>query len=272
MATEQPDLASAVASFCDEEIVPASFVARLATLAASGPSIPDETEAEDEPEHRKLAAGFVLHYVSLALTDHSLSPDEQTLIRQLKRHFSLEEGDLPRLQRHAVAMLLQNEMSVILRDATVDGAEQIHQVDLQKALDLGYDQFLELIEPSIKPIVESLLAQLRANPFPNPGLREAVFKRLQLLNVVIPIDPQTLEVEWSPPTGLDNSLQEGRTIPQAVRDAVWRRDQGRCTTCSSQARLEFDHIIPFAKGGSSTYRNVQLLCQDCNRAKSARIG
>jgi hypothetical protein len=66
----------------------------------------------------------------------------------------------------------------------------------------------------------------------------------------------------------------GRTrspIPEAVRHAVWRRDEAACVQCGSQENLEFDHIIPIARGGSSTERNLQLLCEACNRAKSATI-
>ncbi|MGH9199405.1 MAG: HNH endonuclease [Acidimicrobiia bacterium] len=37
------------------------------------------------------------------------------------------------------------------------------------------------------------------------------------------------------------------------------------------SRPEFDHIIPLATGGSNTERNVQLLCESCNRQKGARI-
>lgn len=272
MSTDGADLASAVTSFCEEEIVPPAFEARLQELAKSGFSRASEPESELGPQDLQLAAGFIVHYLALALNDHALSGEEQLRIRELKRHFGLEEGDLVRLQRQAVVTLLQAEMSVILQDAAVDGVEQIHQVDLQKALDLGYDQFLDLIEPSIQPIVEGLLDQLRATPFPSPGLKDAVFKRLRLLNFVIPLDPLTLQVDWSPRVTAGAAEDDSRSIPQAVRDAVWRRDQGKCATCSSQVRLEFDHIIPFAKGGSSTYRNVQLLCQDCNRTKSARIG
>ncbi|MBS4073088.1 MAG: HNH endonuclease [Algoriphagus sp.] len=36
--------------------------------------------------------------------------------------------------------------------------------------------------------------------------------------------------------------------------------------------MEFDHVIPFSKGGSNTCRNVQLLCESCNRLKSDKIG
>lgn len=60
-------------------------------------------------------------------------------------------------------------------------------------------------------------------------------------------------------------------IPEDVKFEVWRRDQGRCVICGSKENLEFDHIIPFSKGGSSTARNLQLLCQNCNRHKSDKI-
>jgi 5-methylcytosine-specific restriction endonuclease McrA len=52
---------------------------------------------------------------------------------------------------------------------------------------------------------------------------------------------------------------------------VWRRDQGRCVKCGSQEGLEFDHIIPVSRGGSNTARNLQLLCENCNRSKSDTI-
>lgn len=61
-------------------------------------------------------------------------------------------------------------------------------------------------------------------------------------------------------------------LPQEVRIEVWQRDSGRCVECGSQENLEFDHIIPFAMGGSSTARNLQLLCGDCNRRKGMTLG
>ena len=61
-------------------------------------------------------------------------------------------------------------------------------------------------------------------------------------------------------------------LPQEVRIEVWQRDSGRCVACGSQENLEFDHIIPFAMGGSSTARNLQLLCGDCNRRKGMTLG
>lgn len=60
-------------------------------------------------------------------------------------------------------------------------------------------------------------------------------------------------------------------IPAAVRQAVWRRDEGRCAKCGRRERLEFDHIVPISRGGANTERNIELLCELCNRAKSDRI-
>jgi hypothetical protein len=71
---------------------------------------------------------------------------------------------------------------------------------------------------------------------------------------------------------LSNAKKRSRTITQEVKDRVWNRDGGKCVQCGSNENLEFDHIIPFSKGGANTYRNIQLLCEPCNRSKSAKIG
>ena len=70
---------------------------------------------------------------------------------------------------------------------------------------------------------------------------------------------------------LQKQIEHPRYIPSHVKREVWRRDQGKCVECGSQNRLEYDHIIPVSKGGSNTARNVQLLCEQCNRSKGAKI-
>jgi hypothetical protein len=65
--------------------------------------------------------------------------------------------------------------------------------------------------------------------------------------------------------------REREPIPDDVKVFVWRRDGGRCVRCGSDSELEFDHIIPFSMGGSNSGRNLQLLCEGCNRSKGGNL-
>jgi 5-methylcytosine-specific restriction endonuclease McrA len=67
------------------------------------------------------------------------------------------------------------------------------------------------------------------------------------------------------------TTRKRQPIPERVRHEVWRRDQGCCINCGSNENLEYDHIIPWSRGGADTVRNLQLLCQTCNRRKGAKI-
>ena len=52
---------------------------------------------------------------------------------------------------------------------------------------------------------------------------------------------------------------------------VVRRDSQRCQMCNKYVHdneIEFDHIIPFSKGGPTTTENIRILCRSCNRKKS----
>jgi Holliday junction DNA helicase RuvB subunit len=74
------------------------------------------------------------------------------------------------------------------------------------------------------------------------------------------------------PADETREASESRTaIPSEVRREVWRRDGGKCVVCGSRENLEYDHIIPVAKGGSNTARNIELLCEKHNREKRDSI-
>jgi hypothetical protein len=60
-------------------------------------------------------------------------------------------------------------------------------------------------------------------------------------------------------------------IPDEVRALVWERDAGTCVRCGAEDDLQFDHVIPVAKGGATSVENIQVLCGDCNRQKSSSI-
>lgn len=62
----------------------------------------------------------------------------------------------------------------------------------------------------------------------------------------------------------------GRSIPREVILRVARRDNNQCQACGKLLRdneIEFDHIVPLSKGGSSEEHNVRVTCFECNRGK-----
>jgi 5-methylcytosine-specific restriction endonuclease McrA len=75
----------------------------------------------------------------------------------------------------------------------------------------------------------------------------------------------------APTKNVPQERQTRMAISSQVRREVWRRDGGSCVKCGSRRNLEYDHIVPVSKGGSNTARNVELLCETCNRSKSATI-
>lgn len=62
-----------------------------------------------------------------------------------------------------------------------------------------------------------------------------------------------------------------QAISDDVKMFVWQRDGGRCVRCESNENLEFDHIIPISMGGANTARNLQILCEACNRSKGGNL-
>jgi hypothetical protein len=156
------------------------------------------------------------------------------------------------------------------------GSERLKQLghelqpiyELIKDVDFGYGSDPEILE---KTLVQT---------FREMGIRKShwLIKDRILLEIEYMLD--TLEILVEPefiPLEEDNNNSDtseaiDRYIPPAVKLAVWRRDQGKCVQCGSKEKLEYDHIIPISKGGSNTERNVQLLCEKCNREKSAKIG
>lgn len=63
-------------------------------------------------------------------------------------------------------------------------------------------------------------------------------------------------------------------VSNKMRFSIYERDGYRCRRCGVSQRyalLEIDHIIPIAKGGKSTYQNLQTLCHRCNTEKGHRL-
>ena len=67
-----------------------------------------------------------------------------------------------------------------------------------------------------------------------------------------------------------NRLGRRQQISGDVRHAVYVRDNYRCRMCGKGDEdydLQIDHIKPVSKGGTNHIRNLQTLCEDCNKEK-----
>lgn len=84
-----------------------------------------------------------------------------------------------------------------------------------------------------------------------------------------------VDFKLCPYCGTHLKEREGRKpIPGYLRHQVFVRDNYRCQECGAtnkETTLEIDHIKPVSKGGTNDIDNLQTLCRECNRAKSARI-
>jgi hypothetical protein len=73
------------------------------------------------------------------------------------------------------------------------------------------------------------------------------------------------------------SARRSRSVPAAVRRAVWRRDGGRCTFVGSQGRrcgstwdVEIHHDQLYCRGGPHRLENLRLLCRAHNHRQAER--
>ncbi len=131
----------------------------------------------------------------------------------------------------------------------------------------GSDHSAEVIEEYVLESLQSLGFD-RYHWFFNLCLLAEIEYMIMALGILM--EPEFIPLEIESMDDTDES-KPNRYIPSSVKLSVWRRDTGKCVDCGSNEKLEYDHIIPVSKGGSNTERNVQLLCEKCNRQKSASI-
>ena len=59
-------------------------------------------------------------------------------------------------------------------------------------------------------------------------------------------------------------------FPAFTRFNLFLRDKFACQYCGSYRDLTFDHVIPRAHGGRTTWENVATACAPCNLRKGGR--
>lgn len=71
----------------------------------------------------------------------------------------------------------------------------------------------------------------------------------------------------------DQIRRNDRHIPPSMAIRVARRDNYACQICGKpllDKDMEFDHIIPRARGGATKESNLRVTCRPCNRSRGAK--
>jgi hypothetical protein len=118
-----------------------------------------------------LVIGFVRSILELG----PLNTEHQRDVIQLKEFLHVAEGELASERPAEIASLLQEQLEIILADREINEEEDLYQVELQRAFDLGYDQYLLLI----RTVLEKVWADLSAIAVGNAVSPEAVRIRKQ---------------------------------------------------------------------------------------------
>ena len=73
------------------------------------------------------------------------------------------------------------------------------------------------------------------------------------------------------PDKIKDERKARKALTNEIMSAVWARDEVMCVECGSTDDLQFDHMVPYSKGGSSTVENLRILCQPCNSSRGNKI-
>lgn len=71
---------------------------------------------------------------------------------------------------------------------------------------------------------------------------------------------------------MSNTNRSGKNFSPSVRYAILQRDNFTCRYCGATApdvKLQVDHVVPVALGGSNDPSNGVTACRKCNSGKSA---
>lgn len=107
---------------------------------------------------------------------------------------------------------------------------------------------------------------------PLPDLPDRIPEEFQIAscNVFGHICPVFFTAESFTETEAQRRIGRYGILP-STRMRIVRRDNYTCQECAKHLlddEVEFDHIIPLSRGGSSDEHNLRLTCFDCNRDKS----
>lgn len=227
----------------------------------------------DDDEESYLA--WLMNEFHLSPKTHQYIADEIAMLRQIEQ---VRAGHLPSIAAPPEIMTKPGEIVHLTVVATMSYTKRLKSGDrleqfpglllvtdnrllfhsAQKSASLRYRSLV-----AYSANTHAVRVSVKASP-------EITFYYRNSMELAIPIFDTAIGLHNQ---SMAKKLADGpsRHITRDVRQRVWTAYGGQCADCQAKDYLEFDHIIPVAKGGSNDESNVQLLCRKCNLSKSDNI-
>jgi hypothetical protein len=116
---------------------------------------------------------------------------------------------------------------------------------------------------------------LLGHQVPSGDVAEVLDKALDAL--ISQLEKRKFAATSRPRRGQGRPSTGPRHIPAHVKRTVGARDGGQCTfvseagrRCPARTRLEFDHVVPVARGGQATVAGIRLRCRAHNQHSAER--
>lgn len=152
----------------------------------------------------------------------------------------------------------------LTKEAVIQSIEQ-----MKESLQTGIDGYTNDISEEQYIYFEETIKNYDPNDYPTEIPKDFLEAQCTVFGHICPAIFNAEQI-----TETEELRRSGRYISFKVKIRVVRRDNYTCQHCSKHLKdneVEFDHIIPVSKGGSSEEHNIRLTCFDCNRSKSDKV-
>lgn len=120
--------------------------------------------------------------------------------------------------------------------------------------------------PNTEAVIEIILTLTNINGYPK-ATKSMIFHSDEIMPLIERIEDKNGYFYNDHEIYQSICKVERAKVTNKMRFAIYSRDGYRCCRCGSKYNLEIDHIIPIAKGGKTTFDNLQTLCHRCNVLK-----
>ncbi len=181
--------------------------------------------------------------------------------------FSFEPGPI-KDYRLPYAFYIAGEEHIEITPELQEGIQQEIE-KMEKALELGVVDETRPLDDVMRRCFRKQIESFNEKDYPVAIPREISEMECNVFGHICPVVFVGGDVSET-----SQERRKNRYIPFQTKARVVRRDNYTCQECGKHLRdneVEFDHIIPLSKGGSSEEHNIRLTCFECNRSKSDSV-